>query len=186
MSTPGHGAPADIRTVVTADLTAAETARLRTFLDEAFSGEFGDDDWSHALGGVHVLATVDGELAAHASVVARQLVADGRPLRTGYVEAVATGRRWRRRGLGDQVMAAAERLVTGGFELGALAPSEDGAPLYLRRGWAPWRGPLAALTTEGTVPTPDEQVFVLTTPSTPGQLDLDRPLVCDWRRGDLW
>ena len=186
MGTPGHGAPADIRTVVTADLTAAETGLLRTFLDEAFAGEFGDDDWSHALGGVHVLATVDGELAAHASVVARQLVADGHPLRTGYVEAVATGPRWRHRGIGDQVMAEAERLVAGGFELGALSPSEDGARLYLRRGWVPWRGPLAALTPGGTVPTPDEQVFVLTTPSSPAGLDLDCPLWCDWRRGDLW
>ena len=185
MSTPPP-ARADLRTVVTADLTAPEAGRVRSFLDEAYAGAFSEDDWSHALGGVHVLATVDGELAAHASVVARQLIAGEHTLRTGYVEAVATGRRWRRRGLGDQVMAAAERLVTGGFELGALAPSEDGAPLYLRRGWAPWRGPLAALTTEGTVPTPDEQVFVLTTPCTPGRLNLDRPLVCDWRRGDLW
>ena len=133
-----------------------------------------------------MLATVNGELAAHASVVARQLVADGHPLRTGYVEAVATGPRWRQRGIGDQVMAEAERLVAGGFELGALAPSEDGARLYLRRGWVPWRGPLAALTPDGTVPTPDEQVFVLTTPDTPAPLDLDRPLTCDWRRGDLW
>lgn len=186
MSTRGPEPRADIRTVVTADLTTAEAGRLRTFLDEAFAGEFGDDDWSHALGGVHVLATVDGELAAHASVVARQLVADGHPLRTGYVEAVATGRRWRRRGIGDQVMAAAERLVAGGFEMGALAPSDEGARLYLRRVWVPWRGPLGALTPEGTVSTPDEQVFVLTTPGSPAELDLDRPLTCDWRRGDLW
>ena len=179
-------ARADLRTLVTADLTAAETLRVRTLLDEAFAGEFGEEDWSHALGGVHVLATVDGELAAHASVVPRQLVAGGHTLRTGYVEAVATGRQWRRRGIGDEVMATVERLVAGGFELGALAASEDGARLYRRRGWEPWRGPLAALTPEGTVPTPDELVFVRTTPSTPDPFDLDGPLVCDWRPGDLW
>ena len=176
----------EVRTVATADLTDAGADRLRALLDEAFVGDFSDEDWSHTLGGVHVLATVDGELAAHAAVVGRQLIADGDTLRTGYVEAVATGTAWRRRGLGDQVMATAERLVTFGFELGALATSEQGAPLYLHRGWLPWRGPLGALTPGGVVPTPDEEVLVLPTPTTPRPLDRTRALVCDWRRGDLW
>ncbi|GAB3354141.1 GNAT family N-acetyltransferase [Modestobacter lapidis] len=176
----------DLRTVVTADLTAAETDLLRAFLNDAFAGRFGDDDWSHALGGVHVLATVDGDLAAHAAVVGRQMVVGEHTLRTGYVEAVATGAAWRRRGVGGRLMAPVERLVSGGFELGALAASEDGARLYARRGWLPWAGPLAALTPTGVVPTPDGPVFVLPTPSTPRPLDLDRTLTCDWRRGTLW
>jgi aminoglycoside 2'-N-acetyltransferase I len=164
----------DIRTVVTADLTPAETDRLRAFLDDAFDGRFGDDDWSHALGGVHVLATVDGDLAAHAAVVGRQVMVGEETLRTGYVEAVATGSAWRRRGIGSALMDPVERLVAGGFELGALAASDDGARLYERRGWLPWAGPLAALTPQGIVPTPDEQVFVLATPSTPLTLDPTR------------
>jgi aminoglycoside 2'-N-acetyltransferase I len=172
--------------VVTADLTAGEARQLRAFLDEAFAGGFGDDDWSHALGGVHVLASIDGGLAAHAAVVARQLIVGGDTLRTGYVEAVATGAAWRRRGIAGRLMESVERLVTGGFELGALASSEEGGPLYLRRGWTPWEGPLAALTPGGTVATPDEQVFVLRTPSTPVALDPTGMLTCDWRRGDLW
>jgi aminoglycoside 2'-N-acetyltransferase I len=176
----------DLRTAVTADLTAGETDRLRAFLDSAFGGEFGDDDWSHALGGVHVLATVDGDLAGHAAVVVRQMVLDGRTLRTGYVEAVATGAPWRRRGIAGRLMETVERLVTGGFELGALAASDDGAALYRRRGWVAWRGRLAGLTPQGTVPTPDEQVFVLDTPSTPVPIDPTGTLTCDWRRGDLW
>ena len=68
-SAPPPSGQVDLRIVVTADLSAAETDQLRAFLGEAFAGGFGEDDWSHALGGVHVLATVDGELAAHASVV---------------------------------------------------------------------------------------------------------------------
>jgi aminoglycoside 2'-N-acetyltransferase I len=184
-STPAPGR-VDLRTVVTADLDPRETAQLRAFLDDAFDGQFDDDDWSHTLGGVHVLATVDGELVAHAAVVARQLLVGERTLRTGYVEAVATGAAWRRRGLGGRLMEPVERLVTGGFELGALAASDDGARLYERRGWLCWPGPLRALTPQGIVPTPDEQVFVLATPASPATLDLDAPLTCDWRRGDPW
>jgi aminoglycoside 2'-N-acetyltransferase I len=175
-----------LRTAPTADLSPAELRRLRAFLDAAFLGHFDDDDWSHALGGVHVLATVDGELAGHASVVGRHLIAGEQTLRTGYVEAVGTGEAHRRRGIASAVMQTAERLVAGGFELGALAASEDGARLYRHRGWLPWRGSLAGLTPAGIVDTPDEQVFVLPTPATRGELDLEGRLVCDWRRGELW
>jgi len=45
-----------VRSLPTADLSPGDLDRLRAFLDAAYDGEFGDDDWSHALGGVHVLA----------------------------------------------------------------------------------------------------------------------------------
>jgi aminoglycoside 2'-N-acetyltransferase I len=175
-----------LRTAPTAELSPAELAQLRAFLDNAFAGRFGDDDWSHALGGVHVLATVDGEPVGHASVVVRRLIAGEQTLRTGYVEAVATAGPWRRRGIASAVMTEIERLVTGGFELGALAASEQGVGLYTARGWRPWTGPTAALTPDGLVETLGEGAFVLPTPHTPAGLDPTSRLICDWRRGDLW
>ena len=175
-----------LRTAPTADLAPAELGRLRTFLDTAYAGRFDDDDWSHALGGVHVLATVGGEPAGHAAVVVRQLIVGGETLRTGFVEAVATAAELRGRGVGSAVMTEVERLVRGGFELGALASSQQGLRLYTGRGWLRWRGPTAALTPDGVVDTPDEAVFVLPTPATPAPLDTTGRLVCDWRRGDLW
>ena len=173
-------------TVPTADLGPAEQARLRAFLDTAFAGDFDDADWGHALGGLHVLATRDGELVGHAAVVARQLLTGATTLRTGYVEAVAVARSARRQGVGGAVMAEVERLVRGGHELGALAATEDGAALYASRGWTRWRGPLRSLTPEGTRDGDDSHVHVLTTPQTPVALDPDLPLTGDWRSGDLW
>jgi aminoglycoside 2'-N-acetyltransferase I len=178
--------PVSLRTAPTADFSPTELDELRLFLDTAFGGRFSDDDWSHALGGVHVLATADGELAGHASVVVRQLIAGDRTLRTGYVEAVATAVDRRRQGIGAAVMAEVERLVAGGFELGALASSQDGEQLYRTRGWAPWTGDTAALTPDGIVRSTGEAVFVLPTPATPAPLDTAVRLVCDWRRGDPW
>ena len=175
-----------LRTAPTADLSTAELDRLRTFLGHAFAGHFGEEDWCHALGGVHVLATVDGEPAGHAAVVVRQLITGDHTLRTGYVEAVATAARWRRRGIASMVMTEVERLIAGGFELGALAASDAGERLYTARGWMPWPGATAALTPDGVVEVPDQGVFVLPTPHTPLQLDPTTRLVCDWRRGDLW
>ena len=175
-----------LRTAPTADFSPTELDEMRCFLDTAFAGRFGDDDWSHALGGVHVLATVDGEPAGHASVVVRQLIVGDRTLRTGYVEAVATAAPLRRRGVASAVMAEVERLIAGGFELGALASSEDGKRLYRTRGWTPWAGGTAALTPDGIVDGDGEAVFVLPTPATPAPLDTAVRLVCDWRRGDAW
>ena len=178
-------APA-VRSLPTADLSPAERDRLRAFLDTAYDGRFDEESWAHALGGLHVLATVDGELAGHAAVVQRQLVAGPHTVRTGFVEAVATAAALRRRGVGTAVMTEVERLVTGGHELGALSASEDGRGLYAARGWLPWAGPLAAFTPDGVVPTSTGAVFVLPTPATPSGLDTTARLVCDWRRGELW
>ncbi|WP_369135106.1 GNAT family N-acetyltransferase [Modestobacter sp. I12A-02662] len=175
-----------LRTAPTADLSPRELAAVRALLDDAFTGRFDDEDWAHALGGLHVLASADGQLAGHASLVGRQLIADGRTLRTGYVEAVATAAPMRRRGVGAAVMAEIERLIAGGAELGALASSAAAVNFYRARGWLRWTGPTAALTPGGPVETPDEAVLVLPTPATPAPLDPTGRLVCDWRRGDLW
>ncbi|MFC7575353.1 GNAT family N-acetyltransferase [Klenkia terrae] len=88
----------DLRTLPTADLDAGELVALRAFLDGVFTDGFRDDHWSHARGGLHVLATRNGELVGHAAVVGRQLLVGDRTLRTGYVEAVAVASSARRQG----------------------------------------------------------------------------------------
>jgi aminoglycoside 2'-N-acetyltransferase I len=78
-------------------------------------------------------------------------------------------------------------------QLGALSSSDRAVRLYESRGWRQWRGPLYALTPAGTVRTEEDDggVYVLPgtslggLPSVP-PLDLDAPLTCDWRAGDLW
>jgi aminoglycoside 2'-N-acetyltransferase I len=58
---------------------------------------------------------------------------------------------------------------------------------YERLGWRTWRGPTSVRTVTGERRTPDEDGFVmiLTTPTSPA-LDLDLPLSCEWRPGDVW
>jgi aminoglycoside 2'-N-acetyltransferase I len=112
-----------------------------------------DDDWDHALGGMHALAWDRVRLVAHGSVVLRRILHGGYALRTGYAEAVAVRADSRRRGYGRAIMAALERVVRGGYELGALGASESGAPLYASRGWRRWQGRTWALTSSGVVRT---------------------------------
>lgn len=179
---PGGGT-VRVEVAHTADLAAPVLAGARAVLHEAFAGDFFDEDWEHALGGMHALAwDGDGVLVAHASVVMRRLVLDGRALRCGYVEGVGVRPGWQRRGFGDAVMTAVEGVVRAAYDLGALGATDEAVPLYEAHGWRRWEGPLHALTPDGVVRCPDEEgaVYVL------GDVDVRAALTCDWRDGDVW
>jgi aminoglycoside 2'-N-acetyltransferase I len=175
----------DIRTAHTADLDAETLRAARVLLDDAFEGELDDDDWEHALGGIHALVFEGDEPVAHGSVIQRRLLHGGRALRAGYVEGVAVRADRRRRGHGAAVMDALERVVRGAYDLGALGASEEGEELYRSRGWKQWQGPLFALTPDGLTRTQEEDGGVYVLPvNVP--LDLAGELTCDWRDGDVW
>lgn len=182
-------ARAQVRRAATAQLTTAQLAEIRAVLDEAFAPDdsfFPDSDWQHALGGIHFVGWLAGRIVAHGSVVPRELHVDGRPMRTGYVEAVATSPALQGRGIGTLVMQAANEHIRSTYELGALGTGEHG--FYARLGWQTWQGPTFVRAPEGERRTPDEDrgIMVLSTPSTPRRLDLGGRLSCDWRAGDVW
>jgi aminoglycoside 2'-N-acetyltransferase I len=134
---------------------------------------------------VHVLASLDGVLVSHALWVTRRLApGSAPPLRTAYVEAVATDPEHQRRGLGSAVMRALLAEVAD-FELAALCPSDRGLPFYRRLGWQEWTGPLLIRRGSSLIPTPDEMVMFHPLPRSP-VLDPRQPLSAEWRPGELW
>lgn len=178
--------PPAVREVRSAELTPAELAELRSLFDAAWpGGGFDEHDLDHALGGWHWLIELDGRIASHAAVVPRLLVAGERPLRTGYVEAVATLPAVERRGLGSAVVAAAGDHILARYALGALSTGRHG--FYQRLGWRRWRGPTFVHTPDGPVRTTEDDgsIMVLPTPASP-PLDVAAPLTCEWRAGDVW
>ena len=178
-----------VRRARSEDLTERERSSLRALFADAWpepDDAFDEDDWGHALGGVHFfVAGDDGEIVSHASVVPRELQTNGRTLRTGYVEAVATRSTDRRRGLGTAVVRAATEHIEATYELGALGTGEHG--FYERLGWVTWRGPTSVRLEDGDRRTRDEDGFVMVhrTSRSP-ELDLDAPISCDPRPGDAW
>jgi aminoglycoside 2'-N-acetyltransferase I len=168
----------------TADLDRTTLAAARSLLDDVFD-DMTDQDWDHALGGMHALVWEDGEVVGHASVIGRRLLHGGRALRAGYVEGVGVRADRRGRGHAATMMAELERVVRGGYDLGALGAADGAVSFYARLGWQLWRGPLSQLTPDGIVPTPEEDGSVFVLPGTV-PLDLDDELTCDWRDGDGW
>jgi aminoglycoside 2'-N-acetyltransferase I len=178
-----------LRRLATPELTEAEIRSIRAIMDEAFGADederFTDHDWEHALGGVHFVIDLDGEIVGHASVVERQLELDDRPVRTGYVEAVAVAPGRQGRGLGSALMTDVNAWITGHFELGALGTGRH--RFYERLGWLTWRGPSFVRTSAGKQRTPEDDGFilVLSTPASP-PIDLRAQISCEWRPGDAW
>jgi len=178
-----------LRQIPTPDLTASEISIIRELLVTAFGSDeeerFADDDWDHALGGTHFVLDLDGEIVSHASVVERELHVSDRPLRTGYVEAVATAVDRQGGGFGSLVMTDVGSYIRERFELGALGTGRQ--HFYQRLGWQIWEGPAFVRTADGPRRTPDEEgyILVLPTPSLP-PLDLATSISCDWRPGDVW
>jgi aminoglycoside 2'-N-acetyltransferase I len=181
--------PVRVRRARTKELSTVELAAIRAIMDAAFAddehGGFEEDDWDHARGGIHFVAEVAGEIVGHASVVERELHVGGMPLRTGYVEAVATEPARQRTGIGSAVMHEVNGHVRDTYEFGALGTGSHG--FYERLGWVTWRGPSWVRTADGERRTSDDDgyIMVLRTPSSP-PLDLDAPISCAWRPGDAW
>jgi aminoglycoside 2'-N-acetyltransferase I len=181
-----------IRRVTSDQLTSAEVAALRRLMSDAFAddehGGFTEDDWQHALGGIHFLLEVDGAVVSHASVVERALHVAERPLRAGYVEAVATDPAHQGKGYGSKVMQAVGAYIDqAGFDLGFLGTGSQS--FYDRLGWHVWRGPSSVRHRDGrTEPTPDEDGYLMfyPTPAWPNDLGDEEPISCEWRPGDVW
>jgi aminoglycoside 2'-N-acetyltransferase I len=176
-----------VRSVRSSELAPADLDALRSLFAVAWpDGGFGEDDLQHALGGRHWLLEVEGRIVSHASVVERELHVGGRPLRTGYLETVATLPACQGKGFGSRVVAAASEHIRARFELGGLSTGR--VSFYQRMGWERWLGPTSMRLPDGALARTEDDdggILVLRTPATP-PLDLSAPISCEWRPGDVW
>lgn len=171
----------------TGQLGADRRREIFALCQRAFDGDFSADDLDHALGGMHVMIVGDdGSLVGHGAVVQRSMLHDRQPLRVGYVEAVAVDPARQRQGIGTRMMREIGALIGGGFDVGALWASDEGAGLYRSLGWVPWRGRTAVITFErGAEPTPDDDGDVMVLDPR-GRLEPHGLLACDWRAANVW
>ncbi len=174
--------PLDIVQVAATDLSPDLRRAIIALCSAAYEEDF-EPTLALLPDPVHLLGLQGGILVSHLAWVTRWLQVGSEPLlKTGFIEAVATAPAHQRQGHATRLLTtAATRLDD--YEIGALSPSESG--FYARLGWELWRGPLAARTATGRVPTPDEEVMILRLARTPA-LSLDEPLSVEWREGEVW
>ena len=141
-----------LRRLGTRDLTEVEVTAIRAIMDDAFGQDederFTDDDWDHALGGVHFVLDIDG--GHRRPCLGRRARA---PRRTAARSGPATSRRSPRHRPSRVVVMAPRSCAprrTGsqsGFELGCLGTGRQ--HFYERLGWLTWRGPSSVRTPDG-------------------------------------
>ncbi len=175
----------ELHTGTTKDMPPSLLRNVRALLDTAFEGDFSEEDWDHATGGVHVWQTGSSGVISHGSLVARTLVCSGAALQVGFVEAMATEASHQRQGHGAAVMRQIGGLIQERYPLGALSTGTHS--FYETLGWERWLGPTFVDGPNGRERTPadDGDVMILRTPRSP-RLELDGEIVCDWRPGDVW
>ncbi len=164
-------------------LTSAVWSALIPLCDAAFHEDTGP--YFAAIGpGEHLLTWSGSTLVSHLMWVPRWLQPAGHPpMRTAYVEMVATAGPHRGRGHATRLLEMFPPLVVD-FELAALSPATEG--LYQRLGWRYWRGPLSTRRDDRITPDPEERVMLLPLPRTPSDLDWDSGLSVEWRAGEVW
>lgn len=188
MLSAGTDPPLRLAAVAGEALDRAARAEIIHLCDAAYEGDF-SRLFELLPGSFHVLARDDeGALVSHAAWVTRWLQPhEQAPLRTAYVEAVATAPDHQRRGFATAVLRAVAEVLAAEpkWELGALSPSDPA--FYARLGWELWRGPLAIRRGDELIwSPPDEQVMILRLPQTPAGLDTTSLLTAEWREGELW
>ena len=172
--------------VVGDDLPPATLAAVRAMVWAAFGdGGFAEEDWQHTFGGRRVLAMAGEVPVGHAAVVPRLLHVGGRPVRTGYVEGVATATDRHGTGIGSAVMTAAAEIVRADHEMGALSTGRQS--FYGRLGWERWLGATYVRDGANLIRTADEDdgVMVLRHGDS-ADVDLTADLSCEARAGDDW
>ena len=166
-------------------LTSEQLAEIHALCNRAY--EVYDVDLEPLFGTftdtTHVIGWWGSAMVSHAMWVTRWLQPGNQPpLRTAYVEMVATEPEYQRRGFAAAVMRRLASAIND-FEMGGLSPAEP--MLYTKLGWVFWQGPLFIRTQDGLSSTPEGSIMILRLPRTP-PLDLTLPLSAEWREGELW
>ena len=171
-----------IRRVSSATLDPDVRAAVWALCDAAYQAD--TSSYFRDIGpGEHLLGLHNGVLVSHLMWVTRRLQpGESPPLRTAYVEMVATAPDAQGRGYASALLEYFVPQV-GDYQLAALSPATP--HLYARLGWTFWRGPLTVRYEGRIVPTPEERVMILPLPLTT-ILNLDLPLSIEWRPGEVW
>lgn len=174
-----------VRRLTTTEASSDRLAEIRHLLDEAFRGDFSNEDWEHTLGGWHVVVEDGDAVVSHAAVVPRILEVAWRPVRTGYVESVATAPERQREGLGSLAMAEIAKVLRSEFEMGALSTGDH--RFYERLGWERWQGPTFVRRGPALIRTEEEDDALMVLRFGPSKdFELTAALSCESRPGHDW
>lgn len=166
------------------DLTTKVKSSLQRILDEAFEGDFSDEDWQHTCGGLRFLGYTGDQLIAHGAVVKRWMEVDGNRLLVGYVEGVAVAPSLWGKGIGSLLMAELSSYCKSEFQLSML--STDEKYFYRKNGWLDFMGRSYVFEGGIEIESVDENEGLMYLHGLNQFKDGPQKVVCESRDGDAW
>ena len=167
-----------------ADLDSQISEVLRNLLNEAFEGDFSEEDWQHTFGGMRFLGFLNDQLIAHGAVVRRKIKVDESDLIIGYVEGIAVAPTYWHKGYGSLLMADITSYCLSEFSLSMLSTSEKG--FYRKHGWCDFEGMSYVFKDGVEIRSEDEDEGLMYLSGLHQFTDYPRKVVCEARDGDAW
>ena len=166
-----------------ADLSETEYAEIIALCSQSFKRDYSPYLKSFS-NPTHVLGEYQNKLVSYVLWITRWLqIGESPPLRTAYIEGLATDLDYRNKGFASQILKRAVSEIHD-FDIAALSTGSQS--FYARLGWRLWQGPLFIRKDNELVPTPDEHgVMVFSLPKTP-PFDINAPLSIEWREIEPW
>jgi aminoglycoside 2'-N-acetyltransferase I len=165
-------------------LTSEEYAEIVALTSQAFKRDY-TPFLEMFVNPSHILGRYHGQLVSYVLWITRWMqIGDAPPMRTAYIEGMATEISHRHKGFASQVMKTAIDAIND-YDIAALATGSVG--FYRRLGWQVWQGPLYCRKEKELIAMPGEQgcVMVYALPQTP-PLDLKAPASIEWRAIEPW
>ncbi|WP_410211997.1 GNAT family N-acetyltransferase [Aquirhabdus sp.] len=186
----------ELQVIPASDLTRSDHQAIRDLCTRAYAEDVWCD-YDYLNSAYHVIGRDDGVIVSHALWVDRLLVVgQGTPLKTAYVEYVATEPTRQGQGLASQLLKFLidyiqndelqfidPQVPASRYQLAALYP--ENTAFYARLGWELWQGALHIRQDRQLIATPNDAVMIHRLGTTPN-LSIEDSLSAEWRIGELW
>ena len=173
-----------IETFEDAKLSETLEITLKRLLDEAFEGDFSEEDWNHSLNGTRFVGYMGDLVVAHGSVVKRKIWINEVEKLAGYIEAIAVLPSHWRLGIGSALMKEISQYCLENFDYCLL--STDEKSFYRRFGWKDFEGSSFVLSGEEEVSTQSENEGLMYLLGVDVEIHSITKVVCEERDGDAW
>lgn len=185
-----------IKVIPAQQLTPIDLQSIQALCTRAFEEDVWCD-YDYLKSAFHVIGRVNNKIVSHGLWTDRLLIVDGQaPLKTAYLEYVATEPALQGQGLASQLLRffieyiqndsllRTQLHIDKPYQIAALAPEDS--DFYQRLGWQLWVGDLAIRLEDGqTIATLDDDVMVYRLACTP-IFSVTGALSAESREGEWW
>jgi aminoglycoside 2'-N-acetyltransferase I len=166
------------------DIVLENPNLIKNLLNDAYKGDFSEQDWQHTFGGARFIGTLDNQIVAHSAVVPRAVLINNLQTTIGYLEGVAVSSKFQGQRIGSQLLQCVSDFCKSNYEISML--STDEFDFYGKFGWQRFKGISGVIQNSVMSLTPEEDDGLMYLAGNSAESIEISTAYCDWREGDCW